>query len=129
MLIKIKRGWELPDSAATPESFFRNRRALLKAAIAAPAIAAVGPMSRAFADDEPEVDPTASLYPVAQNGKFVLDRPLTPEKLATTYNNYYEFGSFKEIWKKAPSWMEQQGSELSGKLFYQIGRASCRERV
>ena len=101
MLIKIKRGWELPESAATPESFFRNRRTLLKAAAAGPAIAALGPMSKVFADDEEMADPSASLYPVARNEKFVLDRPLSPEKLATTFNNYYEFGSFKEIWKKA----------------------------
>src|SRR5262249_8657545 len=30
-----------------------------------------------------------------------LDRPLTDEKLATTYNNFYEYGSDKGIWKDA----------------------------
>ena len=29
MLIKRKRGWELPESAATPESVYMNRRTLL----------------------------------------------------------------------------------------------------
>ena len=29
MLIKIKRGWEIPESAATPESLVLNRRQFL----------------------------------------------------------------------------------------------------
>ena len=32
MLIKRKRGWELPESAATPESVYLNRRQLMKGA-------------------------------------------------------------------------------------------------
>ena len=34
MLVKISRGWELPDSAATPEAMFHDRRRLLKAVAA-----------------------------------------------------------------------------------------------
>ena len=30
MLIKVKQGWELPESAATDESIFNSRRGLLK---------------------------------------------------------------------------------------------------
>jgi methionine sulfoxide reductase catalytic subunit len=41
------------------------------------------------------------LYPVQRNEAFTLDRPLTEEKLVSTYNNYYEFGSSKNIWKDA----------------------------
>ena len=32
MLIKIRRSWELPESAVTPEHLFFNRRGLLKGA-------------------------------------------------------------------------------------------------
>ena len=105
MLIKIKRGWELPDSAATPESVFMNRRTLLKGLATGPLLAAgatvpfVGGIGAARADEHE--DPTAHLYPVEQNPAYTLDRPLTPEDIATTYNNYYEFGSYKEIWQKA----------------------------
>ena len=42
-------------------------------------------------------DPSAHLYPVARNAAFEGGRPTTPEKLATTYNNFYEFGSHKSI--------------------------------
>ena len=106
MLIKIKRGWELPDSAATPESVFMNRRTLLKGLATGPLLAAgaavpfAGGLGSALADENEE-DPSAHLYPVEQNPAYTLDRPLTPEDIATTYNNYYEFGSYKEIWQKA----------------------------
>ena len=106
MLIKIRRGWELPESAATPESVFTNRRTVLKGLAAGPLLAAgaaapfAGGLGRALADED-EADPSAHLYPVDRNPAYTLERPLTPEDIATTYNNYYEFGSYKEIWQKA----------------------------
>jgi sulfoxide reductase catalytic subunit YedY len=114
MLIKIRRGWELPESAATPESMFHNRRRFLKAAAAGP-ILAVAPSLLAACDEAPnqsaqaavqmaaagEPDPSAKLYPVMRNLRYRLDRDITDEELATTYNNYYEFGSSKNVWKKA----------------------------
>ncbi len=101
MLIKVKRGWELPESAVTPEDVFLNRRQLVKAMGIAPAIAAgasVLPSGLAMAT---ETDPTAHLYPVPRNEKYTVDRALTSEKDATTYNNFYEFGSHKQISKAA----------------------------
>jgi len=115
MLIKIKRGWELPEAAATPEDVFLRRRSLLKAAAAGPILLA-GTGLLAACDDsanadqdaaalqqlaEAETDPSAHLYPLKQNMRFRLDREVTPEELATTYNNYYEFGSSKNVWQKA----------------------------
>ena len=46
---------------------------------------------------EPPPAPAGALYPVKRNDTYKLDRPLTPENLVTTYNNYYEFGSSKHI--------------------------------
>src|SRR5262245_4169699 len=97
MLIKRKRGWELPESDATPESVFMNRRTLL----AGMGMAAIGgglPFSAALGQ---EADPSAKLYPTSKNAKYTLDRPVTDEKLATSYNNFYEFGSHKTIWRDA----------------------------
>lgn len=102
MLIKVKRGWELPESAVTPEDVFLNRRQLVKAMGIAPAIAAtasVVPSGMAMAATE--TDPTAHLYPVPRNEKYTVDRALTSEKDATTYNNFYEFGSHKQISRAA----------------------------
>jgi len=92
-----RRGWELPERAATPEHLFFDRRAFLAATgavLAAPTLAAAQ-----RAADIP--DPSAGLYPVKRNEKFVLDRPVTDEAINTTYNNFYEFGSSKTISRAA----------------------------
>ncbi len=90
MFIHRRKGWELPESAATPESVFLNRRALLAgagAAVALPGIAAAQ-----------EVDPSAGLYPVPRNARYELGgREITPEAVNANYNNFYEFGTSKRI--------------------------------
>ncbi len=100
MLIRIPRGWELPDSAATPESVYLDRRRFMAGAAAGTVAAALGvlPAGNARAQD---TDPSAGLYPVTRNPRFTLDRAVTAEAVSTTYNNFYEFGSHKEIWRAA----------------------------
>jgi sulfoxide reductase catalytic subunit YedY len=93
MFIKIKRGWELPESAATPEGVYLQRRHFLAAA--GIGLAAPFALSSARADDT--ADPSASLYPVKRNETYKLDREVTPEALSTHYNNYYEFDSGKDV--------------------------------
>ena len=99
MQILRRRGWELPEREATPETVFRDRRRLIQAAAAGSIAAAAWPVAARAATTEG--DPTADLYPGPRNPAYTLDRPLTPEKVATTYNNFYEFGSSKGIWKRA----------------------------
>ena len=53
MLIKVRRGWELPEQAATPEHIFHDRRRLLKAAAAGPILLAV-PGILAGCDEAPD---------------------------------------------------------------------------
>ncbi len=102
MLIRTTRGWELGESAATPEDVFINRRRLLKGVVAGSILAAAsplaGPLARAAEAGE---DPTADLYPVARNERYTIERPLTGEDITGTYNNFYEFGSHKQISKAA----------------------------
>jgi sulfoxide reductase catalytic subunit YedY len=106
MLTRIRRGWELPESAATPEAVFRDRRRLLKAAAAGPILLAAS--AALIGCDSPEEkavaeapDPSASLYPAKRNERFTVERALTAEGEATTYTNYYEFGSSKNIHARA----------------------------
>jgi methionine sulfoxide reductase catalytic subunit len=94
MSIRRKRGWEHRESEATPEATFLRRRELLKVAAAGSILVPGLLSSLAATADE---DPSAALYPAKQNPRYTLDRPLTDEKLATTYNNFYEFGSQKSI--------------------------------
>ncbi len=93
-----RRGWELPERQATPETLFVERRRFLAAGAAALMLVPTGVRAQR-ASDLP--DPSASLYPVKRNDKYVLDRPLTDEALNTTYNNFYEFGSAKTIARAA----------------------------
>ena len=97
MKIKVKRGWELPESAATPEAVFADRRRLIKGIAAGSILLATGALGAGRARAEAPADPSAKLYPVKRNEAYKLDRPITDEKLATSYNNYYEFGSSKDI--------------------------------
>jgi len=101
MLIKVKRGWELPESAVTPEDVFLNRRDMVKALGIAPALAATASVLPGSAFAATDGDPSAGLYPVPRNEKYPVERALTTEKEATTYNNFYEFGSHKQISKAA----------------------------
>ncbi len=99
MLVKRKRGWELRESEATPEAVFHDRRRVVQAMGFGALIAAAGGGDLAIGEAMAavEADPSAGLYPAKQNPRYTLDRPITDEKLATTYNNFYEFGSQKTI--------------------------------
>ncbi len=73
MHIRIPRPWQIPDRNATPESVYYKRRQILALA--------------AF----PSILPA-----LTRNPEFTLDRPLTEEWAATSYNNYYEFSTNKQ---------------------------------
>ena len=109
MLIRRKKGWELPERIATPEARYVDRRRLLAGMgiggliLAAPAaLGQLGPKSDAASRVVPRHsagpdEALASLYPAPRNARYEIDRPLTAERHATSYNNFYEFGSHKGI--------------------------------
>jgi len=99
MLIKRRRGWEIPESQATPEAVFLDRRRLLAGMGIAGAAAATGWRPAFGATDAGAVAP--ELYPAKRNPAFELGREMTEEKIATSYNNFYEFGTTKNIVKPA----------------------------
>jgi sulfoxide reductase catalytic subunit YedY len=99
MLIKRRRGWEIPEREATPESLFLDRRAFLAAAGAlAATMSPLAAMGQRVADVP---DPSASLYPVKANEKYPLDRPVTPEEININYNNFYEYNTSKQVAREA----------------------------
>ena len=97
MLIKQKPSWYMPEHLATPEDVYFNRRQILKSmggAVGIGAAAGVGIVpSLASAAIEG--------FPAPRNAKYTLDRAITDEEEATTYTNFYEFGSSKNIWRWA----------------------------
>ena len=106
MLIRKPKRWELSDRTATPEEFFFNRRQLVTGASALALslpLAACGSKSAVASKQVSKVgpNPTLKLYPAKRDMAFKLDRPITKEQIAETYNNYYEFGTSKDIWQQA----------------------------
>ena len=95
MLIKRIHGWEVPEREATSESAYLNRRGLVKAMGLGAIAASIPSLARA------EDDPSAKLYPVKANATYGAPTPMTAEKLATTYNNFYEFDTDKSIYRAA----------------------------
>ena len=101
MLIRRSPGWAIPESQATPEAVALARRAVLAGlgtiAVAAPAHA----QWHLFGGGNET--PAAPLKPLTapRNNTYKGERPLTPESDATSYNNYYEFGSSKSVSRAA----------------------------
>jgi len=92
-IIKRPR-WAIPEREATDEAVFFGRRSFLGGLAAGGAMMA-GLTRSGFADDAPAVAPAPEA--VKRNEHYTLDRPLTAEKWATSYNNFYEFGFDKDI--------------------------------
>jgi sulfoxide reductase catalytic subunit YedY len=92
-----RRGWEIPDRLATPERLVFNRRTFLAGSASLLALSpgmAAAQRANAVATLK---DPTADLYPAKRNEKYKLDRAITDEKINTHYNNFYEYGTDKNI--------------------------------
>ena len=79
-----RRGWEISEREVTPEHLVTGRRAVI-----AGAAAAILSPGLAMAQGAP------------RNPKFDGGRELTAEKDATSYNNFYEFGTDKSISRAA----------------------------
>ena len=91
-----KKIWNLKDFQTTPEHIFKSRRQALKK-LAGGSIALAGLTSfpsSVFGNAN-------SFYPPVSNTLYKVNREITEEKLATTYTNFYEFGSSKNIWRRA----------------------------
>ena len=102
--IRKTKGWELPEREATPEAVYVDRRRFLKmmgtTTLGAVGLAAGCGSDRTFTSLEvpgsapdggvPKVK-IESLYPATRNPGYTLDRPLTDEGTAGSYNTFYEF--------------------------------------
>jgi methionine sulfoxide reductase catalytic subunit len=96
MFIIRRHGWEIPERDVTPEHIFFNRPKFLGAAGAAAVTLAMPGIARA------EEDPSAKLYPAARNPGFKdAGRAITDKSYNITFNNFYEFGSSKQIYRAA----------------------------
>lgn len=88
MPLHFPRPWALPEASVTPEAQFFNRRTLLKAMGSVPLLAGGGALLPRTAE---------AAYPYPRSTVYPVERPETAEKLATNYNNFYEFGTSKYV--------------------------------
>ena len=93
MFLKKNKVWNLKESSITSESVFNSRRKIIKNL-------AIGSLVVPSASLIP-FTAFSSFYPPITNNFYKVDRDLTKESLATTYTNFYEFGSSKNIWRRA----------------------------
>jgi sulfoxide reductase catalytic subunit YedY len=86
-MIKIKKRWEIPESEVTPEPLYRRRREFMQAAGTIGGALLLNPWAAA----------QASLAIGDYQQKVIsIDEEITEEEDATSYNNFYEFGTDKE---------------------------------
>ncbi|MCV6599980.1 MAG: protein-methionine-sulfoxide reductase catalytic subunit MsrP [Cohaesibacter sp.] len=113
MFIKPFRSWLLKDNQATDESLYLNRRTFMTGSsllIGGAALGLAGCQEQGggydasvsqSASTSDFVDPTLDLYPAKRNEAYQIERALTDEATNASYNNFYEFGSHKQVAKAA----------------------------
>ena len=118
--IKIPKGWEIPENQVTPESDYINRRKFIKDLGLASAGTLLFSTSNACAQGrglEKQLEPfRAQTLDAENNANFTVERQITDEVVAATYNNYYEFTTSKStVWKKVEKFKTRPWEiEISG---------------
>ncbi|MCW6035998.1 protein-methionine-sulfoxide reductase catalytic subunit MsrP [Spirulina subsalsa FACHB-351] len=99
--------WQLSESVVTSETVYHNRRRFLKTLIGAGIGASLLPLTacKSSVFQQSELAMTynlPALENLTKNPNFAeVDRPITDQSLASSYNNFYEFGGNKSIWPAA----------------------------
>ncbi len=90
----LRPDWHIPENRVTPERAYRNRRAFLREF----GLTGGGLLAAAeLVSSDSHAAEAKKLYPAARNIAFSPpDLKLTNERVFTTYNNFYEFGTDKE---------------------------------
>jgi sulfoxide reductase catalytic subunit YedY len=104
VFIHIPKSWQLPEKLVTSETAFFNRRRFMKSLIGAGIVGSTLPLlgcQSQVAEGEEPIQGTKALNAVRNSAFSEVDRPITNEILAATYNNFYEFGNSKHIWENA----------------------------
>lgn len=107
-MLRLKRPrWAIRENETTPEAVFWNRRRILAAGGGAAAVGLVGvgllPRSAMVPAEADAAMPGTPFEPEPALNPTYADagRPVTEEAINSTYNNFYEFGSHKQIYEAA----------------------------
>jgi len=111
----------LSENQVTPESVYLNRRQFINKGIYAFSVAGLGSSRRSTT--------RAAEYPDDGNRKYVVreDSLRTPEEIATSFNNYYEFSLDKDgvkplaqKWKVPTPWKVEIGGLVEKEQVYEL---------
>lgn len=112
-LIRIPQSWQLSENQVTSEHLYYNRRRFLKTIITTGISASILPLtgcqqsssSKTTSSTQTSLAASLNLPKIESfqtNSAFTkVDRPVTEEKVAGQYNNFYEYGGTKTIWMDA----------------------------
>ena len=92
-----RRGWDIPQPSRHARASGLQPPRLSPAGASAIALTPGAALAQRVTDLAKLPDPTADLYPAKRNETYKLDRPITDEKINGHYNNFYEFGTDKDI--------------------------------
>jgi sulfoxide reductase catalytic subunit YedY len=131
MLIRKRRGWEIPEREATPESVYLNRREVLGSmGVATVGLGGLLASTRSAQAQAPPGYPEAVSYPSGPAGDLYppephpvlteadAGRPVTPPEITHAYNNFYEFFTDKsQVWRRVGDfvtdpWVVEIGGEV-----------------
>jgi sulfoxide reductase catalytic subunit YedY len=105
VFIRIPKPWQLSEKLVTPESAYFNRRRFIKTLVGVSIGASVAPMLGCQRSQSAETEAAiAGLNDLrfTTNPEFSeAGRPVSGRLVAATYNNFYEFGGSKDIWRNA----------------------------
>lgn len=100
--IIIPKPWKISENEVTPESVYVNRREFIKGmgllTLYSSLLVSGCTQDKDAIHEKPESNLTPTeqnLYPVKLNKKYQLDRRVTQEHVAASYNNFYEFSEVK----------------------------------
>lgn len=143
VFFKTRPDWQRPLSQVTPERIFWRRRqfmtSLIGAGIGLAAASAGGCQRPQVMNADLERTLGKPLTGVSLNSAFAdAGREPTPQRYASSYNNYYEFGGSKNIWQSAQAlptdpWMLEVGGLVKNPATFDLDdltqRFELEERV
>jgi sulfoxide reductase catalytic subunit YedY len=130
--VRVRKAWELNENQLSPEVAWWSRRRLLGALSLGTATLAALPgcgMAKERGGAGPGIQPpiptdVLAKFPAARNPNYDPGRPLSPEEIATRYNNFYELTTRKErvwtmadVYPKRPWTLEVTGLCRNGKTW------------
>lgn len=92
-----RRPWEISEAQVTPEDVFLSRRRLLGGLGGIAAGVVGGGLAETLIGGGRALAADGGGFPAVANPLFKAAEPVSPEAVATSYNNFYEFGFSKDI--------------------------------